>query len=36
VNFGAPLRLQAGESKEGFLDRCRGALLELAASIRPQ
>jgi 1-acyl-sn-glycerol-3-phosphate acyltransferase len=36
VNFGAPLRLQSGESKEGFLDRCRGALLELAASIRPQ
>lgn len=36
VNFGAPLRLQPGEEKERFLERCRRALLELAASIRPQ
>ena len=36
VNFGAPLRLRPGEEKESFLDRSRRALLELAASIRPQ
>lgn len=36
VNFGAPLRLQAGEEKDAFLERSRRALLELAASIRPQ
>lgn len=36
VNFGAPLQLRAGEEKTSFLDRARQALLELAASIRPQ
>jgi len=36
VNFGAPLRLVPGEEKEPFLERCRRALLDLAASIRPQ
>jgi 1-acyl-sn-glycerol-3-phosphate acyltransferase len=35
VNFGVPMRLQPGEEKEWFLERCRRALLELAASIRP-
>lgn len=30
VTFGAPLRLEAGESKEAFLERAHGALLELA------
>jgi len=36
VNFGAPLRLVPGEEKQPFLERCRRALLDLAASIRPQ
>lgn len=36
VNFGAPLRLRPGEEKAGFLARARQALLDLAASIRPQ
>jgi hypothetical protein len=35
VNFGVPMRLQPGEEKEWFLERCRRALLDLAASIRP-
>jgi 1-acyl-sn-glycerol-3-phosphate acyltransferase len=30
VSFGAPMRLQAGESKEAFLDRARDALLALS------
>lgn len=36
VNFGAPMQLREGEDKASFLDRARQALLELAASIRPQ
>jgi len=36
INFGAPLRLVPGEQKQGFLERMRRALLELAASVRPQ
>jgi 1-acyl-sn-glycerol-3-phosphate acyltransferase len=36
VNFGAPLKVQPAESKDSFLERSRRALLELAASIRPQ
>jgi 1-acyl-sn-glycerol-3-phosphate acyltransferase len=35
INFGTPLRLQAGEEKDEFLWRARQALLDLAASIRP-
>ena len=34
VNFGAPMQLAAGEDKAAFLDRARGALLELHASIK--
>jgi 1-acyl-sn-glycerol-3-phosphate acyltransferase len=29
VTFGRPLRLEPDESKDSFLDRCRGALLDL-------
>lgn len=36
INFGTPLRLQAGEEKEPFLRRAARALLDLAASVRPQ
>lgn len=36
INFGTPLRLQAGEEKDAFLRRATQALLELAASVRPQ
>jgi len=36
INFGVPMRLAAGETKEAFLGRVRQALLELAASVRPQ
>ena len=36
INFGAPLRLAAGEDKEAFLGRARQALLDLAAAVRPQ
>jgi 1-acyl-sn-glycerol-3-phosphate acyltransferase len=36
VNFGAPLKLQAGEEKQAFLDRAKRSLLELASAIRPK
>lgn len=36
VNFGTPMKLQPGEEKTAFLDRAKKALLDLAASIRPQ
>jgi len=36
VNFGAPMKLEPGEDKATFLERARRALLDLAASIRPQ
>jgi 1-acyl-sn-glycerol-3-phosphate acyltransferase len=35
INFGAPLRVAPGEEKAAFLERTRRALLELAASVRP-
>lgn len=35
INFGAPVLLAAEEGKQAFVDRCRGALLDLAASVRP-
>ncbi len=35
VNFGAPLRLDAGEDKAAFVERCRDALLALRASVHP-
>jgi hypothetical protein len=36
INFGEPLKLQAGEQKEAFLARVRDALLALGASVRPK
>ena len=36
INFGAPMRLAPGEEKSAFLGRVRQALLDLAASVRPQ
>lgn len=36
VSFGAPIRLGPEESRAEFLDRARGALLGLAASVRPR
>ena len=36
INFGAPMRLEPGEEKHAFLGRMRQALLELAATVRPQ
>lgn len=36
INFGKPLRIQEGEKKGAFLERTRKALLDLAASVRPQ
>jgi 1-acyl-sn-glycerol-3-phosphate acyltransferase len=36
VNFGTPMRLNAQEPKSSFLDRARGAMLELAQSARPK
>ena len=36
INFGAPLRLAPGEEKQAFLGRVRQALLDLAATARPQ
>lgn len=36
INFGTPTRLAAGEEKDAFLGRVRQALLDLAASVRPQ
>lgn len=35
VNFGSPLLLEPGEEKGQFLERARGALLNLAAAVRP-
>lgn len=35
INFGEPIRLAEGESKEQFLQRTRDALLALGASVRP-
>jgi 1-acyl-sn-glycerol-3-phosphate acyltransferase len=35
INFGAPLQLAPGETKEDFLARARTSLLELAQSVRP-
>jgi hypothetical protein len=32
ATFGAPLRLQAGEEKQAFLDRARDALLALSGA----
>src|SRR4029079_13432063 len=36
INFGAPMRVNAEESKVAFLERARGAMLELAQSARPK
>lgn len=36
VNFGAPLKLEAGEQKDAFLGRARQALLDLAAALHPR
>jgi len=36
INFGAPMRVHAEESKAAFLERARGAMLELAQSARPK
>jgi 1-acyl-sn-glycerol-3-phosphate acyltransferase len=36
INFGAPMKLASGEDKPRFLERARQALLDLAASIKPQ
>jgi 1-acyl-sn-glycerol-3-phosphate acyltransferase len=33
INFGVPLKLSPGEEKADFLERARGALLELAQSV---
>jgi 1-acyl-sn-glycerol-3-phosphate acyltransferase len=33
VRFGAPVELQQGESKEGFLDRARGAVVALSSAV---
>lgn len=35
INFGAPIQIAPGEEKGAFLERTRRALLELAASVRP-
>jgi 1-acyl-sn-glycerol-3-phosphate acyltransferase len=35
TTFGAPLRLEDGEAKEAFLERCRAALLALAPEPTP-
>jgi 1-acyl-sn-glycerol-3-phosphate acyltransferase len=35
INFGVPLQIGAQETKVDFLARARGALLELAQSVRP-
>lgn len=35
INFGVPLQLAPGETKEDFLTRARTALLDLAQSVRP-
>jgi hypothetical protein len=36
VNFGAPMRIAAGEKKPAFLERARAALLGLATSLRAE
>lgn len=35
VNFGTPLHVAPDEEKGAFLDRCRDAMLQLRASVRP-
>jgi hypothetical protein len=34
--FGPPLRLEAGEEKDEFLARARGAIVDLARELHPE
>jgi 1-acyl-sn-glycerol-3-phosphate acyltransferase len=36
INFGSPFHITPGEQKIGFMNRARDALVELAASVKPQ
>lgn len=36
INFGAPMHLRQGETKDQFLARARQAMLDIAASVRPK